>query len=76
MTPDPIGVLNGQGGELVMDLIHAQGGLRAFSRRRDQSLLLMLERLADDGYLEWLRETPDEVTYRIASERSSPNQAS
>ena len=65
MTPNPIGILNGQGGELLIEIIQNQGGIKAFPKDGNQPLLEALERLADDGYLEMLRETPDTVTYSI-----------
>lgn len=65
MTPNPIGILNGQGGEILIEIIQDQGGVKAFPKNGNKSLLETLERLADDGYLEMLRETPDTVIYTI-----------
>ena len=65
MTPNPIGILNGQGGEILIEIIQNQGGVKAFPKDGNKPLLEALERLADDGYLEMLRETPDTVTYSI-----------
>ena len=66
MTPNPIGILSEPGGELAMELIRAGGRQRTFRRLSHPALLPVLERLAGDGYLEALRETPDEVTYGLA----------
>ena len=63
MTPNPIGILNGQGGELLIEIIRDQGGVKAFPKDGNRPLLETLERLADDGYLEMLRETPDTIIY-------------
>ena len=65
MTPDPIGILNGQGGELLIEIIQDQGGVKAFPKDGNKTLLESLERLAEDGYLEMLRETPDTLIYTI-----------
>ncbi len=68
MTPNPIGILNGQGGEILIEIILNQGGVKAFPKNGNRPLLEMLERLADDGYLEALGETPTEVTYKITGD--------
>ena len=65
MSPNPIGILNGQGGEILIEIIQNQGGVKAFPKAGNRALLETLERLADDGYLEALGETPTEVTYKI-----------
>ncbi len=65
MTPNPIGILNGQGGEILIEIIQNHGGVKAFPKDSNQSLLETLERLAEDGYLEMLKETPDTIIYTI-----------
>jgi len=65
MTPNPIGILNGQGGEILIEIIQNQGGVKAFPKDGNRPLLEALERLADDGYLEALGETSDTITYTI-----------
>ncbi len=67
MTPEPIGILNGQGGELLFELIQRRGGVIDFPKNGNFPMLAALERLADDGYLESLTETPETITYRIIS---------
>lgn len=67
MTPNPIGLLNGQGGEILFEIIQNQGGVKDFPKKGNLPVLLVLERLADDGYLEALQETPETITYRIVS---------
>ena len=67
MTHEPIGILNGQGGEIIWEMIQRQGGVFAFPKNGNFSMLVALERLADDGYLESLTETADTITYRIVS---------
>jgi hypothetical protein len=67
MTPEPIGILNGQGGELLWEIIQRQGGSIDFPKNSNFSMLMALERLADDGFLESLAETADTITYRIVS---------
>jgi len=32
MTPNPIGILNGQGGEILIEIIQEHGGIQAFPR--------------------------------------------
>ncbi len=66
MTPNPIGILNGQGGEILIEIIQDQGGVKAFPKDGNKSMLETLERLAEDGYLEMLRETPDTIIYTLA----------
>lgn len=65
MTPNPIGILNGQGGEILIEIIKDHGGVQVFSKNSSRPLLETLERLADDGYLEALVETPDTITYTL-----------
>ena len=65
MAHSPIGILNGQGGEILIEMIQNQGGSKAFPKDKNFPALTALEQLADDGYLETLRETPTEVTYKI-----------
>ncbi len=65
MTPNPIGLLDGQGGALLFEIIQNQGGVKAFSKNENLSLLQELERLADNGFLEALQETPEKITYKI-----------
>ena len=65
MAPNPMGILNESGGELAMEMIRANGREKTFRRKTYPGLLPVLERLADDGYLEALRETPEEVTYGL-----------
>lgn len=67
MTPNPIGLLDGQGGELLYEIIQNQGGVKAFPKDQNLPALQELERLADDGYLEALQETSDAIIYRIVS---------
>ncbi len=66
MRLSPIGLLNGQGGELLIEIIQRQGGIKAFPKR-DLPTVAALERLADDGYLETLQETPETITYQITA---------
>ena len=66
MTPNPIGILNGQGGEILIEIIQNHGGVKSFPKDGNQSLLETLERLAEDGYLEMLKETTDTIIYTIA----------
>ena len=65
MAPNPIGILNGQGGEILIEIIQNQGGVKVFPKDGNRPLLETLERLADDGYLEALGETSDTITYTI-----------
>lgn len=65
MTPNPIGILNGQGGEILIEIIKDHGGVQVFPKNSSRPLLETLERLADDGYLEALVETPDTITYTL-----------
>ena len=65
MTPDPIGILNGQGGEILIEMIQNHGGIKDFPKGENLPLLASLERLADDGYIESLKETPETITYTI-----------
>lgn len=65
MTPNPIGILNGQGGEILIEIIQDHGGVQVFPKSSSRPLLETLERLADDGYLEALGETPDTITYTL-----------
>ncbi len=65
MTPNPIGILNGQGGEILIEIIQNQRGVKAFPKDGNRTLLETLERLADDGYLEALGKTQDMITYTI-----------
>lgn len=67
MTPNPIGLLDGQGGELIFEIIQNQGGVKAFPKDENLPILQELERLADGGYLEALQETPDAIIYRIVA---------
>lgn len=46
-------------------MIRDHGGIQAFSKDGNAPLLAPLERLADDGYLESLGETPDTITYTL-----------
>lgn len=41
------------------------GSVKAFPKDGNAPLLATLERLADDGYLEMLRETPDALIYTL-----------
>ena len=66
MTPNPMGILNESGGLLAVEMIRAGGREKTFRRKAYPALLPVLERLADEGYLEALRETPEEVTYGLA----------
>jgi len=65
MTPNPILLMNGRGGDILIELIQNQGGVRGFPKHQNPALIIALETLADDGFLESVTETPDEVTYRI-----------
>ncbi len=65
MTPNPIGILNGQGGDILIELIQNHGGVKAFPKNGNKPLLETLERLADDGFLEMLRETTDTIIYTL-----------
>lgn len=65
MTPNPIGILNGQGGEIIIEIIRDHGGVQAFPKDGNAPLLATLEQLADDGFLEALRETPDMIIYTL-----------
>ena len=65
IAPNPILLMNGRGGEILMELIRNQGGVRGFPKRQNPALIMALETLADDGFLESITETPEEVTYRI-----------
>ena len=67
MTLEPIGILNGQGGQLLWEMIQRLGGSIDFPKNSNFPMLMGLERLADDGYLESLTETEDMITYRIVS---------
>lgn len=67
MTPNPIGLLDGQGGELLFEIIQNQGGVKAFPKDKNLSALQELERMADNGYLEALQETPEAIIYRIVA---------
>lgn len=64
--------MNGQGGDLLIDLIRKQGGRKTFrkdiNKDTNRALLHGLECLADDGYLEACLETPDEVVYTLSKD--------